>query len=111
MGEGGDDAFGWSAWIPVLTCGGEMDKLRCPNFPCDYSNCVIMEVGAEWSSADGQKYKAPGFMPPPLTVQTNTAGIVGMMWPCMQFTTQQELQRLSDWTMCAPQFVIASGRR
>lgn len=65
MGEGGDDAFGWSAWIPVLTCGGEMDKLRCPNFPCDYSNCVIMEVGAEWSSVDGQKYKAPGFMPPP----------------------------------------------
>lgn len=53
-----------------------MDKLRCPNFPCDYSNCVIMEVGAEWPSADGQKYKAPGFMPP-LTVQTDTA--VGTM--------------------------------
>lgn len=51
------------------------------------------------------------YAPPPLTVQTDTAGIVSMMWPCMQFTTQQELQRLSDWTMCAPQFVIASGRR
>lgn len=51
------------------------------------------------------------YAPHPLTVQTDTAGIVSMMWPCMQFTTQQELQRLSDWTMCAPQFVIASGRR
>lgn len=40
------------------------------------------------------------YAPHPLTVQTDTAGIVSMMWPCMQFTTQQELQRL-DY-VCTP---------
>lgn len=36
-----------------------MDTLRCVDFPCDFSNCGIMELGAKWPSAEGQKCKAP----------------------------------------------------
>lgn len=60
-GEGGGGGAGLghrSAWIPLLTCSREMDWLRCPDFPCGYSNCVIMEVGAEWLSAVGTELQS-----------------------------------------------------
>lgn len=78
-------------------CSGEMDRLRCPDFPCDYSNFVIMEVGAEWPSAEGQRYKTNGFVRPVLPVATQnsrvkieTAGGCGYdAWvperPCVKF--------------------------
>lgn len=61
-GEAGGDGLGRRAWIPVLTCSREMDGLRCPDFPCGYSNCVLMEVGAERSSAEGRRYKSSRFL-------------------------------------------------
>lgn len=75
-----DGGLSRSAWIPLPTCSGEMDRLRCPDFPCDYSNCVIMEVGAEWPSAEGRRYKAtvsPSLLSPYSRLQTETAGDCG----------------------------------
>lgn len=87
-----------------------MDRLRCPDFPCDYSNCVIMEAGAEWPSVEGQRYKATGYMPSLLPVaiqnsrvQYETAEDCGYdvcvpERPCMQFNTQPELLEVRDFT-------------
>lgn len=43
---------------PLADVQQEMDRLRCPDFPCDHGNCVIMEVGAEWPSAAGQEVQS-----------------------------------------------------
>lgn len=76
-----------------------MDRLRCPDFPCGYSNCVIMEVGAEWSSAEGQRYKACVPLHPVAIqssgVQSETGGDCGIPErSCMQFNTQSELSEV-----------------
>ena len=42
-----------------------MDGERCPDFPCDHNNCVIMEVGAEGPSAEGQRYTSVSPSPSP----------------------------------------------
>lgn len=41
-GEMRGDGPCWSSYIPLLMYRGEMDWLRCPDFPCDDSNCVVM---------------------------------------------------------------------
>ena len=88
LGVGGGRGGGvlcQSACISLLTCGGEMDWLTCPDVPRDSSNCGIMEVGAEWPSAEGQRSRAAGstshsFLSPNRTeCCVMQQGIVGML--------------------------------
>lgn len=80
-----------------------MDRLRCPDFPCGYSNCVIMEVGAEWPSAEGRRYKACVPLHPVAIqssgVQNERGGDCGYdacipERSCVQFNTRSKLSEV-----------------
>lgn len=78
-----------------------MDRLRCPDFPCDYSNCVIMEVGAEWPSVEARQYKATGSMSPSFLSPYRGAewdGVCVHERPRMQFSTPLELVEAMHFT-------------